>query len=406
MSFPAMRRIATGLLVLMAAVYFTARTYEGLHPVVGFVRAFAEAAMIGALADWFAVTALFRRPLGLPIPHTAIIPNSKARIGEGLAAFLSQNFLAPNLVQERLERLNPAGSLGQWLAEPPRAGLIAASLTDSVPKMLDLLDDGRIAHALREMAQSRLEQLDLAHVLADGIELLVQDDRHQQMLEPVIRQLNRLLMEQEPELRRKIKARTGWFWRTIGADEKAADGLITALRDELVEMDANPHHPARRRFSAVLRDFARDLRSDSLLRADVERFKLSLLSNPTLAMYLDDLWSGLKSSLRLAARTPDGPMTGQIEAGLLKLAESLKDDDILQGQVNVQIRKWAVQLAESRGHALVQVVAETIQGWDAQTVVDRIEQYVGKDLQYIRINGTLVGGLVGLLLHAISSKLF
>lgn len=406
LSLAAMRAIATGLLVLMAAIFIAARMHEDAHPLIGYIRAFAEAAMIGALADWFAVTALFRHPLGLPIPHTAIVPKSKARIGAGLASFLQSNFLNASDVETKLQGRDLSLGLARWLAVPARRALIADSLVAALPQLVALLENERVAQVLRDAVTGRLRALDLATLLADALEMIIRDGRHQAIVEPIVRQLYRLLLEQEPELRARMKQSTGWFWRTIGADTKAADGLLIALRDELAAMTANPDHNARQRLTAFLAQLADDLRTSDSLRANIDTFKNGFIAHESIRGYVDDIFQGLRQSLAHPTAEDETRLRAILQDALADLAGALETNADLRASLNGHLSRWLVRLVDARGPDIARLVQETVESWDAQTVVDRIEAGVGKDLQYIRINGTLVGGLVGVVIHAVGLRLF
>lgn len=400
-----MRALALALLLAMFGLFIAARLNQSLHPAIPFVRAFAEAATVGALADWFAVTALFRRPLGLPIPHTAIIPRSKDRIGEGLGRFLEGNFLEPSIIERQLRSVDLSGGAMQWLASPKRCAPFARSLAQSLPYMIDLANDPQIARALGQFALGRLERLDAATALADLMGMLTAGDRHRQLLERAVDLANRTLEAQEGEIRRRVRQETGWFSRLFAVDRKAADAMVGAIRSTIHDIAADPDGPWRAQFAVYLADAQKALREDADLRREIDTAKHAILSAPEVGAYLASLWNEVRADLRRSALASVPEISLRIEAGVGAAAEAIAHDPDLREAINQRLRSWASVLARARGGDVAAFVAQTVKGWDASTVIDRIESGVGRDLQYIRISGTLIGGLVGVGLHLVSMAL-
>lgn len=398
-----MRRRATGLLVLMAALFVAARAYEPVYPSLGYLRAFAEAAMIGGLADWFAVTALFRRPLGLPIPHTAVIPNSKDRIAAGLGAFLAGNFLQPDDIARHIDAQDRALAAAHWLARPGRRRVIAQTFAAALPRLLALIGDAQIAQPLGAALRRQLLALDLPSLLGGALDLMLKEGRQEALVNAVVQRAHALLAEQEPTLRARITRRTGWLWRTLGADDKAANAVLAALRDELGAIAYDPNHSARRHVRDFLTQLADDLRHDSAIRADVARFQQSLVDHPVSADIAADLWDSIKRWLSDGSDNDD--LVALAENTLGSLSEALMANAPLRETLNSHLCQWAQRLAARHGNDIAELVAGTVRGWDARSIVERLETSVGRDLQFIRINGTLVGGLVGLALHALTQLL-
>jgi uncharacterized membrane-anchored protein YjiN (DUF445 family) len=275
-------QLATGLLLLMLLVYALARSWEQAHPALGFVRAFAEAAVVGALADWFAVTALFRRPLGLPLRHTAIIPRNKDRIGAALGRFVEQNFLAPELVAARLAQHQLAGPLAHWLARPDNAERIVGHLVNALPPLLRALDNETLRHFVRDAIVARLRRFEAAPLAGQALELLVAEGRHRPLVDAVLRGAVELLREHEAEIRERVRANTAWIWQKLSMDERIADRIIAAAEDMLLEVSADPQHPWRQRLDRGVADFALALRESQQYRAQGEALKQQLLQHPVL----------------------------------------------------------------------------------------------------------------------------
>ena len=399
-----MKIAATGLLILMAVIFFTTRSLEPAYPWLGFVKAFAEAAMVGGLADWFAVTALFRHPLGLPIPHTAIIPRNKDRIGDALAAFLRDNFLVASVVARRMRAINLAGAAGRFLQAPSGQGTrIRKGASRLIADIFEALDDERLGGIVKAALSARLKQAEVAPLLGHALASAINDDRHVPMLEAGIRALARTLDANESLIRDLVKKRSSWVLRLAGLDEKLGDAILEGLRKLTVEMSTDPAHPVRQKLEQALADLANDLQTDPETQARVERWKEDLLENRSVAMWIDALWQRGRAAMISAARDPDAAFAGKLGEVLRSMGTTFESDARIRSAVNQFARRAIAGMAASYGDSIVKLVSDTIRSWDARTITARLESAVGRDLQYIRINGTLVGGLVGLILHVIDT---
>ena len=397
-----MRIIATGLLVVMAISYFTARSFEEFHPAIGFLRAFAEAAMVGGLADWFAVTALFRHPLGLPIPHTAIIPRNKDRIGDTLAVFLRDNFLTPVVVARRMGRLDIAGAAGRVLAAPAAGdGRLRRGASRLLADSLEALDDERLGGMLKGVLVQRIGQLNAAPLLGQLLAAAMKDGRHQPVLDAFIRWGARTLEANRDLIRQIVHERSGTIMRFTGLDETLANKIIDGLDKLLQEAADDPEHRLRTKVEEGLATLAEDLQTDPKMQARVDRIRDEMIANPAMQRWLDGIWQAAREAMLRAARDPQAALAGRMGEVVRQLGETLRDDPALKHVVNRFARRVAVGTAARYGDSIVSLVSETVRSWDARTITGRLENAVGRDLQYIRINGTLVGGLVGLTLHSL-----
>jgi uncharacterized membrane-anchored protein YjiN (DUF445 family) len=390
-----MRAVATGLLALMIVLFLLARRFEDIHPAMGYLRAFAEAATVGALADWFAVTALFRRPLGLPIPHTAIIPRSKDRIGAGLGYFLETNFLSPELLSSRLAEIDLLGAGADWILQPGRSKLVARAAAESLPRVLDLIDDRPVEEALKTFTRGRLREIDLSSTLADALSFLTTEGRHRGILDHLIRAADSLLTESEADIRARVRAESGAFARLFGFDKRAADAILGAARGAIGEMAADPECDLRRRLDVALDGLVQDLRSSADLRAEIEAVKRRLIDHPDVQAAAGTVWRAVKRDLQSMAQRKDEGFSAPLAHALEGFARHVRADAELREALNARLRLWALRLASARGGDVSRFVADVIQSWDARTIIARIEEGVGADLQYIRISGTLIGGAVG-----------
>ncbi len=399
-----MKVVATGLLVVMAAVFFAARALEVRYPWVGYVKSFAEAAMVGGLADWFAVTALFRHPLGLPIPHTAIIPRNKDRIGETLANFLKENFLIPSVVARRMQNIDVAGTVGRFLQTPAgESTRIRAGASRLIADIFESLDDERLGGIVKSAISSRVRKTEISPLLGHALASAINEDRHVPMLEAAIRWTARALEANEQLIREMVHKKANWVLKLAGLDAKLADAIIDGLRKLTVEMSTDPAHPVRIKVEEALAQLANDLQTRPETRKRVEHIKEELLDNKSVSLWIDAIWQKGREAIIRAARNPDAVLAGKLGEILKSMGHTLESDPRIRAAINQFARRAVVGMAASYGSSMVKLVSETVRGWDARTVTARLEAAVGRDLQYIRINGTLVGGLVGLVLHAVDS---
>ena len=396
-----MRLFATGMLVAMAGLFVVARYFQTMHPAWGYVLAFAEAGMIGGMADWFAVTALFRHPLGIPIPHTAIIPENKDRIADTMAAFLQENFLTPQVVARRLHATNIAAAAGSWLADPRESngGRVRAGAAELLAQVLESLDPERLGGQVRGGLVRQLGKLEIAPLLGQLVETAIADRRHLAVIDSLVRWTGLTLEDNEELVRDLIHRRANAVLRWTGLDETLATSVLDGLYKLLAEVIVTPDHPLRAKIEEGLAKLAADLRSDPDLRARVERMKDELLANPAVSTWWQGVWERLRTGLLKRLRQNDAKIGSQFAEALAELGATLRDDPRMQRQVNRFARRTLVGVASRYGDQIVRLVSETVKRWDAATVTERIESAVGRDLQFIRINGTLVGGLVGVVIH-------
>jgi uncharacterized membrane-anchored protein YjiN (DUF445 family) len=397
-----MRAIATSSSVAMAVVFFVSRALLDRDPVWGFVQSFAEAAMIGGIADWFAVTALFRHPLGLPIPHTAIVPRNKDRIADSLARFLRDYFLVPAVVARRMRRLDVASAAGRWLSQPPEGGgRLRHGASRMAADLLESLDQERLGGMVKGAIASRLRATNIGPILGQSIAAALAENRHLPLLDAAIRWIARTLDANEHLIRDMVEKRANTLMRWTGLDERLANGIIDGLSKLVSDMAADPGHPLRLKAEDALQKLAFDLQFDVETQAKADRIKAELLDNPAFQRWIGGLWEQGRASMLRMARDPEAAMAGKFGEALRQLGTTLEQDSALAATINRFARRAAVGAAADYGDSIVKLVSDTIRGWDARTITGRLENAVGRDLQYIRINGTLVGGLVGLFIHTV-----
>ncbi len=406
-----MRWTATGMLAAMAVIFIATHGLVAAHPAWGYVNAFAEAAMVGGLADWFAVTALFRHPLGLPIPHTAIIPDNKDRIADTMAAFLRENFLTPAVVARRMAGMNVAKAAGEFLAASPERGgtdhrsRITSGAAELLAEVLESLDPDRLGTQVRSGLAGQLAKLDIAPLAGRMIETTMADKRHQPLIDGFVRWAGLTLEDNEETIREIIHQRVAGVLRWAGIDKTISSSVLDGLYKLLAEVLVNPEHPLRGKIEEGLAKLGQDLQHDPETRAKVEDMKRDLIANPAVAVWWTGVWERIRQSLIRRARDPESGMGGEMRQMLAELGEALQADPRLQHQINRFARRTMVGVATRYGDQIVRLVSETVKRWDARTITDRVEGAVGRDLQFIRINGTLVGGLVGMTLHFLTTVL-
>jgi uncharacterized membrane-anchored protein YjiN (DUF445 family) len=397
-----MRALATAMLAGMAAIFIAATRLDHLHPAWGFVRAFAEAGLVGGIADWFAVTALFRHPLGLPIPHTAIIPRNKDRIGDTLALFVKDNFLTPSVVARRMKSLDVAGAAGRFLSQPKGGeGRLRQGGSRLLADILEALDQEQLGGMVKAAVAERMRRIDIAPLLGQTLEAAITEERHVPLVDGIVTWAGRTLDANEDLIREMVHKRAGWILRLAGLDEKLADAIVDGLRKLTIDMAVDPHHPLRAKAEEGLARVAAGLRADPELQGRVEAWKNEAIDNPAVADWLGGIWEKSRAGLLKGARDPEAALAGKFGEALRELGETLQKEPRLKAAINQFARRATVGIVATYGDGIVTLVSDTVRGWDARTISDRLEGAVGRDLQYIRINGTLVGGLVGLVIHAI-----
>lgn len=400
-----MKAMALGLLLLAALIYLVATLLEPRHGAWAYVAAAAEAAMVGALADWFAVVALFRHPLGVRIPHTAIIAANKDRLGAQLARFLDEHFLTREHLQQALASWDMASDLGRWLAQPVSSQRVGSWLQRATPALADALDQPPARHWVARLAKRLLREADLAALGGQALGALTEHGHHQQWLNGLLLQLSQWA-EQEGVQERLTDAIALELkeLRYLKLDQVAARlatrKLVAALTRTLSEVAADPEHELRHRFDGWMADSIQRLQTDPDWQARAARWRDAWLDQPQWQQPLDAWWSELLETLRREGHKPGGKLADRLANAAQQAGELLLADPALRDTLNRQGRLGLLHVLDSNRATIVGFVTQRVQAWNAEEMSDILEQNIGRDLQFIRINGTLVGALVGLLLHA------
>ena len=400
-----MKWFATGLLLLAAVGYFISEKYR-LH----YLSAFTEAAMIGALADWFAVVALFRRPLNLPIPHTAIIPRNKERIARGLSEFIQHNFLSAGALVQRIAEFRPARTLCRWLLQPANADVVAGYASRLIAYGLSAIDDERVQRFLQRALSTGARKVDLAAAAAQLLDILTENRRHHTLLDAALNSLDDLLAREDT--RRFIAAEVAKSapllkrisdWLSLNLDERAALKIVELAIAKISEVRRDRDHELRKKFDDAVQGFIEKLKRDDATRQTVNRIRDELLDSPALTTYVGGLWQQFRAWLSEDLGKASESATHQRLAAIVRaFGERLDADREIQQWIDEQILNALPPLVEEHRAKIGRFVEDQINGWQEKKLVEELERHIGSDLQYIRINGTLVGGLAGLAIAAIT----
>jgi len=396
-----MKLQATGLLLAAAAVFVVMRIVEHDHSWAGYVRATAEAAMVGGLADWFAVTALFRHPLGLPIPHTAIVPTRKDQIGESLGEFVQHNFLSRDVVTEKLRGAGIARRAATWLGEPGNAAQIGDQVATAIAGVAEVLRDDDIAPIIEHAVMSRLRQIDLAPFAGRVLDVVTVNGRHQELLDAGVAGLVNLLNERRDDFRSRFAKESPW-WVPEPIDDRIFDKIYNGLKTFLGEIVGDPSHEVRGHLDDRVRMLVDELRTSPAMAARGEELRDELLGHPAVAQWTSSLWADLKAGLLRQSSDPTSEMRRRVDALIVRLAGALRDDPVLQSKVDRWVESAVGYLVEQYRHEVADLISSTVRRWDPHDTSRRIELQIGRDLQFIRINGTVVGGLAGLAIYVIA----
>jgi len=398
------KRWATGLLAAVTVVFLGTAIWGGDATWVGYVEATAAASMVGGLADWFAVTALFRHPLGLPIPHTAIVVERKDQFGATLAAFIRESFLTSDVLVERVRAAGVVGRLGAWLADEEHAARVAGELADAAVAGADLLKDDDVHRVLEDVVRQRVESTPLAPLAGRALRFLIHDGRHAEVLDTILVGLDRYLGAHGQELKAQFGDKSPW-WLPGAVEDRIFDRLLAGARTVIQEMAADRDHALRKQFDARLRLLAAELETSVDLIERGERLKHDVLSQPQVREWVASLWADAKGELRAQACDPESQLRRQLVQAIVAGGRRLQTDAALAATVQTAIERAVSYLADHFDGDIAAFISGTISRWDAEETASRLELLLGPDLQYVRINGTVVGAVAGLLLHSVSAGL-
>lgn len=395
--------IATAALVLCAAVFVAAKSLETHWPLLGFVAAFAEAATIGGLADWYAVVALFKRPLGLPIPHTAIIPENKNRIADNLGRFIEANFLAPEPVRQKLKDVDFAALVADWLADPERAAGLSKFVVRLVPQTLTAVEQSGLRDFVSQRIVEQVEKVPVAPLAAELLSAFTEDKRHHKLFDEFTRVVGRFLIDEQAMavLREKIREELPSLFNLFRADAFLLKKIVASAGSLLEEVRGDPDHPMRQEFDRFVTKFIDRLRNSKEYARRAERMKRDFLSRPELRELAGDMWESLRVFIEQDARAPESMIRNHLSSMFVEVGRHLAADPHIRADMNQGFVVALSSFVESQKSGVSSFIADQVKGWDLGQLVRLIEMNIGRDLQYIRFNGMIVGGLAGLVLYTV-----
>lgn len=398
---------ATLLLVATAALFVVARHYEPLHWAWGYVAAFAAAATVGGLADWYAVVALFRRPLGLPIPHTAIVPRNHHRIAENLGEFIETNFLAPEPVEARLREVDFAALVADWLSDRTRSAALAGFILRLVPQALSAVDQSGLKRFLGQRAMSELQRIELAPLAAGLLSAVTEKGRHQRLLDELLVALEKVLANEETlaAMREKIRQELPALFNLYRADAYLLRKIVASTTAFIKDARSDGSHPLRQEFDSFVTGFIERLRTSRSFARRAESLKQDLLARPEIASLAEGAWESVRSFLEQDAQAEDSQVRRHLEGMLVDVGSQLARDPAIRAEINRGMVRLLADFVQAQKSGVGRFIADQVKSWDIDVLIGRIELTVGRDLQYIRFNGAMIGGLAGLALHALEQGL-
>ncbi|MEC3877302.1 DUF445 domain-containing protein [Chryseobacterium salviniae] len=397
------KAFATGLFLLMAAIFVgTTLLQKNVDSHwVGYVRAFSEAAMVGALADWFAVTALFRHPLGLPIPHTNLIENSKQRLGDNLGSFVVSNFLSPQNIRPYMMKLKVSGFVGEWLTKEKNQDILIKNLSDIVLDILNKLDDTAVSQFISKKVQEMTDDIKLNKIVGNGISYIIEKNDHQRIVTNLSSQIKNYIVENDELIKERVKKGSYTFIPSF-VDNKIADKIASGLSDFFREIEEDSRHEIRGLITQKIQEFSVDIKEDPKWDEEFKNIKNDLLKGDKLNEYSNDIWISIKNTLKNELQEEHSSLKKYLAKNLNEFSENLKTDENLQNKIDDWIRVTAYKYILRNTHQFGNLISSTVGNWQGKELSEKLELEVGKDLQFIRVNGTLVGGLVGLIIYTIA----
>ena len=398
------KMFATGLFVLMAVVFVLMTVLEKDNPAhwIGYIRAFSEAAMVGALADWFAVTALFHHPLGLKIPHTNLIENSKERIGDNLGNFVVSNFLSPKNIRPYIQKIKISHFVGDWLSKTRNQENLVKELSHIVLDILHKLDDAAVVHFIGNKAKEMSDDLKINRIVGNSIEYVLDKKDHQKMITNLSRQIKDYVINNQDIVKERVK-KESYFLIPKFVDDTIAEKITGGLSKFFEEVESDPEHSLRAEITKKLYAFSADIQSEAKWEDEFRSIKNDFLNEDKLTQYSKDIWISIKKSLSKELEEDGSALKTYLRKNLTELSQNLQTDEKLQYKIDHWVRVTAYKYILKNTHQAASLISSTVGNWQGKELSEKLELEVGKDLQFIRVNGTLVGGLVGLIIYTITN---
>ena len=398
-----MKLIATGLLVFAALVFIGCVIWQQ-HDApawVGYVKATAEASMIGALADWFAVTALFRHPMGVPIPHTAIIPNKKDSLGASLGEFVQGNFLTGTVLTDKLRQVEVSHKIGAYIGDPENARKLGNNLGHALEIGAEIMNDDDVHEAFDNIVVKRVKSTSAAPILAKLIDIAVEGGNHQHMMTAALRGMSVFLEDNRAVFRVKL-AQESPDWVPSFVDDRIFVKMFNGVQSFINDVSSDENHQLRKQFDARVREYAEQLRTDPEAAARVDAIKLDVLEHPAVREWSHLAWTKIKTQVIDMANDPASDLRQSIDGTIVRTGRLLQTDEALQNKVDGWIERAVLYVVEQYKDDIADLISGTVARWDTQETSKKIETLVGRDLQFIRINGTVIGALAGLVIYTIA----
>ncbi len=390
------KRLATGLLFLMGLLFIITHQINQPGFWIQLLQSVSEAGMVGGLADWFAVTALFQHPLGIPIPHTALVPRNKDKIGKNLGNFFATHFMKEELVREKLRSLDTASRIGDWLIQKEHSAFLTHYLSTAIPHVLDIIKEERFMRLAQSLVNKQIHRIDLARIVSGALKIVVSNNRHQRLMDQILLYVHELLLNERKAFNRMVGEQARW-WVPRAVDKEVArmvlDGVLQLLEDLNDE-----HHEVRQRFDRATKTFISELESSNAFQTRLTELRTLLMENIELKNLLDEVWQSLKQSINEHSADSGSQLQLAVSDTFEEFGKRIQQDPALRQSINHQLESLVIHLFLPWRHEIGNFIAEVVRQWDVKSLTRQIELEVGSDLQYIRINGTIMGALLGSLL--------
>ncbi len=398
------KMFATGLFVLMAVIFVVMTILEKKNPAhwIGYIRAFSEAAMVGALADWFAVTALFNYPLGIKIPHTNLIENSKERIGDNLGNFVVENFLSPQNIRPYIQKIKISNFVGDWLSKERNQENLMKEVSTIILDILNKLDDTAVVSFIGKKAKEMSDDLKINQIVGNGIQYILDKKDHQRFITNLSKQIKEYVLNNQEMVKQRVKSES-YFLIPKFVDDGIADKITSGLSKYFEEVELDENHSLRTEITQKLYSFSKEIQTDEKWVEEFKAIKNDFLKEEKIQQYSQDIWLSIKKSLSSELEEEQSALKNYLRKNLAELSENLKTDEVFQHKIDHWVRATAYKYILKNTHQFGALISSTVGNWEGKELSAKMELEVGKDLQFIRVNGTLVGGLVGLIIYTVSN---
>ena len=397
------KMFATGLFVLMAVIFIVMTILEKKNPAhwIGYIRAFSEAAMVGALADWFAVTALFHYPLGIRIPHTNLIENSKERIGDNLGNFVVENFLSPQNIRPYIQKLKISSFVGDWLSKERNQENLMKELSNIVLDILNKLDDTEVVNFIGKKAKEMTDDVKINEIIGNGLDYVLDKNDHQRFITNLSKQIKDYVLNNQKMVKERVKSES-FFLIPKFVDDGIAEKITKGLSNYFEEVELDENHSLRAEITQKLYEFSKEIQTEEKWVEEFRTIKNDFLKEEKIQQYSTDIWNSIKKSLSKELEEEQSALKNYLRKNLAELSENLKTDEKFQNKIDNWVRVTAYKYILKNTHQFGALISSTVGNWEGKELSEKLELEVGKDLQFIRVNGTIVGGFVGLIIYTVT----